>query len=157
MRQRLSTRALRRLSVPLAAFAFALVAAGCGGDGSNRMSGKVTFNGKPVPAGKIYFTPDGSKGNSGPAGYAEIKDGEYDTSTGKGSVKGAVIVAIEGIDPGQAGAKEKGDTSGEATVKSLFGRYETKLDVTGATTKDFEVPADAGKNQQKGENKVVQP
>lgn len=43
------------------------------------------------------------------------------------------------------------------TVKSLFARYETKLDVTGSMTKDFDVPAEAGKPTQKGETRVVQP
>lgn len=146
-----------RRAVALFSLVVALGAAGCGGDGANRISGKVSFNGKPLPAGKIYFTPDGSKGNTGAAGFADIKDGVYDTGTGRGSVKGAVVVAIEGFDPGQSGAKEKGDTSGETTVKSLFARYEIKLDVTGTMTKDFEVPAEAGKNQQKGERQIVQP
>ncbi len=148
---------LSRILLVLPAFVFALTAMGCGGDGGNRISGKITFQGKPVPAGKIYFIPDGSKGNSGATGYADIKDGSYDTSSGKGAVKGAVTVAIEGFDPSQAGEKEKGDTSGEVTVKSLFARYETKLDVTGSMTKDFDVPAEAGKPGPRGETNIVQP
>lgn len=140
---------MRKLLLP--AFALAVAAMGCGGDGSSRISGKITFNGKPVPAGKIYFMPDGAKGNTGTTGYADIKDGAYDTSSGVGAAKGAVIVAIEGVDPAQAGDKEKGDTSGEVTVKSLFPRWETTLDVTGTMTKDFDVPADAGKPRPKGE------
>ncbi|MBL8867676.1 MAG: hypothetical protein JNK93_19130 [Planctomycetia bacterium] len=135
-----------------------LFATGCGGDGTSRVSGTVKFAGQPVKAGKIYFTPDGAKGNSGPTGYAEIIDGAYDTSAagGRGAGKGAMIVAIEGRDPSQAGKTEKGDTSGEVTVKTLFPRYETTADLPGgATTKDFEVPADAAKPKPNAGNFVV--
>ncbi len=121
--------------------------AGCGGDGTQRVSGTVKFKGAPVPKGKIYFAPDTAKGNSGPTGYADIVDGAFDTSAtgGRGSVKGSVVVAIEGFDPSQTNKPIKGDTSGETTIAVLFPRYETTLDVTGSTTKDFDVPADAAK------------
>ena len=119
---------------------------GCGADdGSQRLSGTVTFQGVPVPAGKIYFSPDGSKGNTGATGYADIKDGSYDTSASgsRGVGKGPVVVGIEGYDPSKPGPKVPGDMSGEVTVLSLFPRYETTLDVTGTMTKDFDVPASA--------------
>jgi hypothetical protein len=143
----------------LPAVVLAVAATGCGGDGSYRVSGKVTFNGKPVPGGKIYFMPDGAKGNKGTTGYADIKDGAYDTSSGVGAPKGAVVVAIEGVDPGQPGEKEKGvkDPGEESTVKSLFPRWETTLEVTGGMTKDFDVPAEAGKPKPRGETQFVQP
>ena len=69
------------LSLARAGVLFALLgglASGCGGSG-HRISGKVTLDGKPVPAGKIYFIPDTAKGNSGPTRYADIVDGAYDT------------------------------------------------------------------------------
>ena len=42
-----------------------LLAAGCGEAGPARyhVSGKVTFNGQPVPAGQIVFEPDPTAGN----------------------------------------------------------------------------------------------
>src|SRR5690349_15492401 len=107
---------------PLMLSALAVVAcltlAGCGGVNTVHVSGKVTFQGKPVPAGKIYFIPDGTKGNTGTTGYADIKNGEYNTaSTGGGGVSpGAVKVKIDGFDP--SAQPEKKDL--EATVKSLF-------------------------------------
>lgn len=136
-----------------------IVLMGCSGDSGNRISGKVTFNGKPVPAGKIYFTPDGTKGNTGAPGYANIKNGEYDTGAtgGVGAIKGAMKVVIEGLDPGTPGDVTKGDTSGEVTVKTLFASYETTLDVTGTMTKDFDVPADAVKGPKKTESSVIVP
>ena len=31
---------------------------------------------RPIPAGRIYFRPDSSKGNNGPEGFAAIKNGD---------------------------------------------------------------------------------
>lgn len=115
---------------------------GCGGKGY-QVSGKVTFKGQPLPAGKIYFTPDASKGNKGPTGYADIKDGKYDTAAtgGSGIVGGPMLVRIEGIDPSQI---EKADKAGETVAKVLFPPYQTAVDLPKENTmKDFDVPADA--------------
>jgi hypothetical protein len=119
---------------------------GCGAGNTYRVSGKVTFKGQPVPSGKIYFFPDGSKNNTGPTGYANIKDGQYDTSDsgGRGAAGGPVIIAVEGIDP--SGPPAKGDSSGEVTAKVLFARYEIAADLPkSASTKDIEVPEEAAK------------
>lgn len=137
----------------LPALAVSLLAIGCGGDGTHRLSGKVTFKGQPVPAGKIYFAPDGGKGNTGPTGYAEIKDGQYDTSAagGAGVAKGPLIVTIDGFDPTASAPEVKGDTSGETVAKTLFAHYETTVEVTESTTKDFDVPESAAKPVETGE------
>ncbi len=136
------------------ALAVLLLTIGCGKEG-NRISGAITFDGQPVPAGKIYFTPDTSKGNSGAAGYADIIDGKYDTSLpgGRGASSGAMVVAIEGIDPNTRppGADE------DVTVTVLFPRYETNADISGgATVEDFAVPPEAAKGpkQAAGENYI---
>src|SRR5689334_6906923 len=77
------------------------LAVGCGGEKTYRVSGKVTFKGKALPAGRIIFLPDASKGNKGSEGYADIKDGAYDTAApgGKGATGGAMTVRIEAWDP----------------------------------------------------------
>ena len=135
--------------------ALACCLSGCGGgDGTHNVSGKVTFNGQPIPAGQIYFIPDGSKGNKGPTGYARIEKGTYDTSAagGKPAVSGPVIVAIEGLDPSAPGQKQKKDTSGEQTVKALFPQYQTTAELPDEdSTKDFDVPAEAAKRPATGE------
>src|SRR5262245_61620470 len=81
---------------------FLLAALGCRPAGPSRfeVSGSVTFAGKPVPAGWVCFTPDTSKGNSGPQGVAQIRAGSYDTAgrNGKGTVGGPMIVRVEGFD-----------------------------------------------------------
>lgn len=147
----------RRSLLRLVPVLVCLSAIGCGNNLS-QISGKVSFKGQPIKAGKIYFIPDGSKGNSGPTGYAEIVNGSYNTASegGKGASKGAVIVAIEGIDPDAENKPEKGDTSGEVTKKTLFPRYETTFDVTdGSMTKDFDVPAEAIKQKAQGKIPVI--
>jgi hypothetical protein len=60
----------------------AMVAAGCGPRDTrvrHRVSGKITYGGKPVAGGEIIITPDGAKKNTGAQGIATIKDGTYDT------------------------------------------------------------------------------
>ncbi len=60
-----------------------LCAVGCGGgDDGRHLSGTVTFDGKPVAAGVIYFDPDGAKEHTGSQGYAVIKNGHFDTRDG---------------------------------------------------------------------------
>ena len=126
------------------------LAVGCGGEKTYRVSGKVTFKGKPLPAGRIIFVPDGAKGNKGSEGYADIKDGAYDTAApgGKGAVGGPMNVRIEGWDP--AKKIEKPDKSALSSIPPLFPPYETTADLPkGESTKDFDVPADAVKGPQK--------
>jgi hypothetical protein len=76
-------------------------AAGCGKSGPTRyrVSGSVTFKGKPVPVGSIQFTPDASKGNTGPSAFAGIKNGKYDSAAdGLGTVGGPQIASVEAFD-----------------------------------------------------------
>ena len=119
--------------------------AGCGGPGGParyQVSGKVTFGGKPVPYGTIFFTPDTSKGNKGPQGVAQIKDGKYDTAVdGKGPVGGPVVVKIIGY--------ETLSTDEENPSKPLFQDWTTNVDIPeNASTQDFEVPADAAEQKE---------
>jgi hypothetical protein len=133
----------RQLSRAAALVVLACAALGCGGDGSTRVSGKVTFKGAAVPAGKVYFIP---KGGTGATGYADIKNGTYDTGSagGRGAPSGPVTIAVEGFDPTSKDAKEKSE---DVTAKVLFARHEVAFDVPagGATTKDIDVPAEAAK------------
>jgi hypothetical protein len=83
----------------------ALAAAGCEqGPRRYNVAGTVTYDGRPLPAGMIYFDPDVSKKNDGPQGYAFIKDGKFDTAeTKSGPVGGPHVARIEGFDgkPGE--------------------------------------------------------
>lgn len=117
----------------------AVLLAGCGSatDGPQRyrLSGKVTFNGQPVPAGQIIFEPDTSAGNSGPQGYAEIVDGAYRTDD-KGPVGGPQRIRISGYEGVSS------DENHPATT--LFSDYQTTADLPKANSElDFDVPATA--------------
>ena len=113
----------------------AATAVGCGGGPRvYELSGTVTYQGKPVPAGNIVFEPDTSQGNQGAPGYAKIKNGQYDTrqNGGEGTVGGPHLVRIIGLD---------GVARGELVNGSpLFPEFNTTADLPKANaTKDFDV------------------
>lgn len=60
--------------------------------------GTVMFKGTLVPAGLIRFSPDTAKGNYGPGAIAEIKEGRFVTTPGKGAISGPMVVYVEGFD-----------------------------------------------------------
>jgi hypothetical protein len=78
-----------------------LLLAGCGrnaGPARYDLTGKITYAGKPVPAGYIVFAPDKTKGNDGPGADAQIKDGVYTVRAKEGTVGGPHIAVINGFD-----------------------------------------------------------
>ena len=78
-----------------------LATAGCGGGPKMYpVSGTVTYDGKPLPAGQISFEADVTKGHDGPQGMAYIKDGRFDTAQqkGKGVLGGPYVIRIQGFD-----------------------------------------------------------
>jgi hypothetical protein len=115
---------------------------GCSRDDSGRvdMWGTVTFQGQPVPTGLIVINPDLSKGNDGPQGMAEIKNGRYDTrSLEKGAPSGPVVLVIDGFD---------GMSQGDATSgKPLFIGYKAQFELPKAPSeRNIEVPDSAAVN-----------
>lgn len=120
-------RSIRSIAIGFVLFAAAFIAvSGCGGPKSVEVSGNVTFDGKPLPSGRIYFNPDYTKGPDGPQGYAEIKDGKFDTRNGgKGAFGGPTIVVIKAL--------------------PHFKEYQEAIDLPNEPTKrNFDVPASAG-------------
>lgn len=111
---------------------------GCGGSGPKTydVSGKVTFQGEPIPEGVIQFSPDSSQGNSGVALTANIVDGEYSTrDSEKGTVGGPHRVSIRGFN---------GVTDLEQELphgEPLFPGFETSVDLPedDAEDVDFDV------------------
>ena len=75
------------------------VVAGCSDSGPkrSRLSGTVKYDGQPIPYGDILFTPDASKKNDGPQGFATIRDGRYETEGDKGVGGGPTIVRVTGF------------------------------------------------------------
>jgi hypothetical protein len=119
------------------------LAAGCSRSEVKKVqvSGKVTFNGQPVPAGWISFQPDGSQGNPGrEVRLVMIKDGVYDSSKeqdASGVYPGPTIIRIAGFDGKPQPFFHQG--------KQIFNPHEVRETVQGGT-KDFDVPASAAKN-----------
>jgi len=74
--------------------------AGCtSGEKLYRVSGVVTYNGKPIPKGVIHFDPKAE----GPSGFANVVSGKYDTTQqGKGVRGGAYDVRVNGFDGNEA-------------------------------------------------------
>ena len=102
------------------------------------VSGQVTFDGKPVPAGRIAFEPDVAAGNGGPGGYGNIVAGRFATFARMGAVGGPQVVRITGFDGIPVGEFVEG--------KPLFPEYTTTVELPAkAATIDFEVPRTAEK------------
>jgi hypothetical protein len=101
----------------------------------------VTFNGSPVPAGRIDFMPDARRGNSAMAGFAKIVGGAYDTAAGGiGSGGGPMTVLVSGYEP-VAGPPEGS--------RPLFLDHVTAADLpTADSSFNVEVPASAAAKSQ---------
>lgn len=107
----------------------------------SQISGTVSFNGKPVPAGYITFTPDVGAGTLGQVVGFQIEDGKYDSSTNTppGIQAGTYKIRIGGFDGIKIPMYGQG--------KQIFNPIEDSFVVPeGTTTKNFEVPASAGQN-----------
>ena len=128
---------MRRLSFVLATIGIFSFACGCStGPRIYQVKGTVNFEGKPVPAGVIYFDPDTEKGNDGPQGYAYIKDGVYDTKGkgGQGVAGKAYIARIRGFDGKPANELPMG--------QSLFLEYKKAIDFPlQDSTQEFQIAA----------------
>jgi len=85
----------------LAGAIFFTLIAGCASDEQKRfrVSGSAKVEGQPIPYGEVLFTPDGAKGNSGPQGIAQIRDGKFDTAAaeGKGFAGGPTVIRVTGF------------------------------------------------------------
>jgi hypothetical protein len=120
----------------LAGLALGLIfMAGCGEKGEKlyQVSGTVTYDGKPIPKGLIFFDPDPSKGTGGMQGFANIQDGKYTTAVeGQGVRGGAYEVRVNGFD-----GKEANDAPfGQA----LFPEYRSTAELPKAdSTYDLDV------------------
>ncbi len=120
------------LTITSAVILFCCVA-GCG-EKLSTVSGKVTYDGKPLKSGVITFVPDFSKGNNGGGTAAEIIDGKYELQSKFGITGGAYHVTISGND---------GVVAEDFPVgKPLFPDYKIDHEfVKGENSLDVDVPA----------------
>jgi hypothetical protein len=118
---------------------FVLVTLGCNDAGPKRtrLAGEAKYDGQPIVYGDIVFTPDGA--SSGAQGFANIRDGKFDTAGtgGKGIAGGPTIIRVTGF------SKEGG---------KLLCEYEYKADLPAAGSTSFmiEVPAKGAGGAPKG-------
>src|SRR5438105_3342184 len=90
-----------------------LLASGCGASGSKKaVSGKVTFDGKPLEAGMIVFTP--TDPNVKAVGGAPIVNGTYSIPGGeKGLEVGKYKVEITSSDTSKVKVEDAPGTGGQ--------------------------------------------
>lgn len=132
-------------------FAWSLIVAGLAASGCSKgetgperydVAGVVTFQGAPVPFGEIQFVPDAMKGNSGPAGYAAIINGRFNTAEqGRGTVGGPHKIVIQGsADPPTL------DEESASSQGPLFPQFHTTHELPREpATIDFQIPSAAAR------------
>jgi len=96
------------------------------------VEGTVTFKGKAIPRGEIYFDPDSSI--KGPQGKALIREGKFSTKEfNSGIVPGKYIIRIQGFD-----GKPREDAP---MGKVIFPAYELSMDLVPGKPLTIEVPS----------------
>ena len=113
-----------------------LSTASCKDSGETRfeLTGKVTYKGKPVPAGMVRFEPLDTVVNRTTIGMAEIKDGQFKTLPDHGTTGGRQQAFVSGGN----GIPEPGSGPDGA---SIFEEYFFEIDVPKEdSTLDIEVP-----------------
>lgn len=96
------------------------------------VEGTVTYKGKAIPKGEIYFDPDISI--KGPQGRALISEGKFSTKDlNSGIISGKYIIRIHGFD---------GKPKEEAPMgKALFAAYELPMELVAGKPLSIEVPS----------------
>jgi len=96
------------------------------------VEGSVTFKGKAIPKGEIYFDPDPSI--KGTHGKALIREGKFSTKDfNTGVVTGKYMVRITGFD---------GKPREEAPMgKAIFSAYELPMELVAGKAITIEVPS----------------
>ena len=120
-----------------------LVSTGCGPRDRYALSGSVTFDGKPIPAGTITFVPFGAGKPGRTAAFCEIKAGKYDTKTGRNPGSGPHRVMISGCD-GVPYKSQMGEIVEDHPMgKQLFPTHLVEIDVPekNGSVFDYAVPA----------------
>lgn len=125
-----------------AVFALAFVAIGCGDSGRCRVSGNVTFEGRPLPMGTMTFIPIAPGEPNRTAGFCRIESGRFDSGKGRNPMPGPHRVLIAGFD-GVPYTERVGDVVETAAEgRPLFPNYSQDVDIPRKqqTSIDFTVP-----------------
>ena len=99
---------------------------GCGGPDIVEVTGKVTYNGEPLPAGTVMFQPVGGE-HSQPATGEIQSDGTFKLTTreqGEGATVGSNRVLVNSYEPTtNSGGGEA--TVGKSRIPTKYTRYGT--------------------------------
>jgi hypothetical protein len=128
----------------------AVISAGCFSNSNGTVSGKVTFNGKPLDKGQVMFSPTGATG--GTAG-GEIVAGKYevaDITPASYQVTVAATPEVKIVMPGDPETKRAlTDEELRARIDPLpadtTGKEQTLEVKGGSQTLDFKLESKAGK------------
>jgi hypothetical protein len=116
----------------LATVVFGLVtiaAAGCGKQDRFDVSGQVTFDGRPVPAGTVTFIPVGHAPVGRVPGFAPIRAGRFATREGRSPGSGPHRVLVNGCD-GVPYESRLGDVVDQHPMgKDLFTSHMVEVDL----------------------------
>jgi hypothetical protein len=117
---------LRSTARGMLALSLLVLAVGGCGKSTGNVSGKVSYQGKPLPGGYVNFMSEGEQGSFKASGIKE--DGSYSVS---GLAVGPAKISIQGLSarrladlPGQGGKDEKTQQK-EVYVPDKYGNAET--------------------------------
>jgi hypothetical protein len=127
-----------RGSAIAAIFGLLLMILGCGSDGfsRHRIQGTVTYDGKPLEDGVLFFEPTAAAGQMAPTVYVKVRNGQYDTGK-EGPITGKYRVVLTGLDK----ANERLDDDNVLHTPLLFPDHKFEVDIPPPNNRlDIEVP-----------------
>lgn len=119
----------RRLVAMVLVTCVAIPSSGCGPQARFNVTGNVTLDGQPVPAGTVTFIPLGTEPAGRTAGVAQISRGRFATRDGRSPGSGRHRVLVNGCD-GVPCTSRLGDTVIEHPMgKDLFTSHVVEVDL----------------------------
>jgi hypothetical protein len=125
----LSKRASRRRLAAAVLAVMSFTSAGCGKQTRFDITGQVTFDGRPVPAGTVTFIPAGKRQAEAGTGFARIHAGRFATREGRSPGSGPHRVMVNGCD-GVPFESRLGDVVDKHPMgKDLFTSHVVEVDL----------------------------
>jgi hypothetical protein len=116
-------------------FGLILAISGCGSKTYN-VSGTVTFNGVPIPEGRISFVPE----DSSPGGGGAISNGRYSVDVPPGKAKVQINASkLMKLPEGEKGMYGKTGEMRDYIPSKYNADTELKADISGPAKLDFEL------------------
>lgn len=128
----------------LAALPISLTGCGDGGPPRYHISGMITFEGKPVPAGAISFIPVGETETVRGPGFCRFTAGRYESRSGRSPGSGSYRVLIDGYDGVPFEVKLGEEIEEHPMGKPIFSTHIVEVDLPPkhGGSFDFDIPAE---------------